>query len=51
MGAYLRGALNKVVSHISSRKKVNDLIDFYDDLIEETNYDLSSFITCLGQSD
>lgn len=39
-GAYLRGALKNVTGHMNSRKKVNDLMNFYDDLIESTNYDL-----------
>ncbi|WOI42482.1 hypothetical protein [Bacillus altitudinis] len=39
-GAYLRGALNKVIAHMNLRKKVNNLMSFYDELIESTNYDL-----------
>lgn len=35
-GAYLRGALNKVVNHIDSRKKTKDLMAFYDEIEEET---------------
>jgi hypothetical protein len=44
-GAYLKGALNKVADHITSKKKGNDLMIFYDEIIEEqptTNYNLSN---------
>ncbi|MFZ0445566.1 MAG: hypothetical protein WAM95_13275 [Bacillus sp. (in: firmicutes)] len=40
-GAYLRGALSKVINHMNSKKKANDYMKFYDYLINTTNYDLN----------